>query len=244
MITNSPLSTLEKRELHIPSNVQSQIQAGILAGDELLYYEAISSSQDLDDLEFVVDYNQIVLEASGVGTVGLAVSPSTIVGRGATGDLAALTPTDLLAILPAELKVRVTSQFDKTNDAALANITGLSVSLVAGKSYHFRVILFIDADVTGGHKYAVSGGCTATTIIYQVNSVSNTTNLNVINSRQVALDGAIGQAGLTSGFTIIEGLITVANAGTLTIQFAQNAATPATTSSVLVGSNLVVEEIT
>ena len=85
------------------------------------------------------------------------------------------------------LRAVVTSQFDKTNDAALANVTGLSVNIVTGKTYIFRAVLFVDANVTGGHQYAVSGTATASAIKYQVNAFSNTTNLSVINSRQTAL---------------------------------------------------------
>ena len=99
------------------------------------------------------------------------------------------------------LRVVTTSQFDKTNDAALANVTGLSLSIVTGKTYQFRAVLFVDANGTGGHQYAVSGTATASSIKYQVNAISNTTNLNVINSRQTALGGAVGQAGATTVYT-------------------------------------------
>jgi hypothetical protein len=139
--------------------------------------------------------------------------------------------------------VRVTTQFDKTNDAALANVPGLTVNLMAGKTYGFRVKTWVTANAIGGQKYAISGTCTATAIIYNVTTISNTANAIVISSKQTALGGAVGQAGGTDDYTVIEGLITVNAAGTLTVQFAQNAATPATTSSVLVGSNMEVWRI-
>jgi hypothetical protein len=138
---------------------------------------------------------------------------------------------------------RVTVQFDKTNDAALANITGLSVNVEAARSYYFEAHLFVDADAVGGHQYAIAGTATATSIKYQIDSIDNTLNVYVINSREVALAGAAGQAGATVVETIIKGLIVVNAAGTLTVQFAQNAATPATTSSVLTDSTFVVQEI-
>ena len=138
-----------------------------------------------------------------------------------------------------------TSQFDKTNSSTLANVTGLTATLVAGSTYKFRAVLFVDADMVGGHKYAMAGTCAASAIVYQINAISNTANTIVISSRQTALAGAAGQAGATAGFTEIIGTITVAagSGGTLTVQFAQNVATPATTSSVLVGSTLTVEKI-
>ena len=47
-------------------------------------------------------------------------------------------------------QTRVSTQFDKTN-TTLANITGLSVNVQAGKTYYFEARLFFDADVVGGH---------------------------------------------------------------------------------------------
>lgn len=129
---------------------------------------------------------------------------------------------------------RVSAQFDKSSNTTLGNITGLTATVVAGRSYRFSAMLFYDANATGGHKYAIGGTATATSIIYEIVSVANATNLNVITSRQTALAGAAGQAGSTAGVTTIDGLITVNAGGTVTVQFAQNAATG--TSSILVGS--------
>ena len=38
---------------------------------------------------------------------------------------------------------QVTTQFDKTNDSTLANITGLSYDVMAGDTYIFEAILFV-----------------------------------------------------------------------------------------------------
>ena len=137
--------------------------------------------------------------------------------------------------------VRVTTQFDKTADTALANITGLSVSVAAGNTYQFRAVMFVTGDAVGGQKYAIAGTATATAIVYEVMTVSNSANAIVISSKQTALGGSVGQAGSTDDFTAIEGLITVNAAGTLTVQFAQNAANG--TSSVLVGSHMLVHKV-
>jgi len=137
--------------------------------------------------------------------------------------------------------VRVTTQFDKTADTALANITGLSVSVAAGNTYQFRAVMFVTGDAVGGQKYAIAGTATATAIVYEVMTVSNSANAIVISSKQTALGGSVGQAGSTDDFTTIEGLITVNAAGTLTVQFAQNAANG--TSSVLVGSHMLVHKV-
>jgi hypothetical protein len=135
---------------------------------------------------------------------------------------------------------RASAQFNKTTDTALANITGLSVNVEAGRTYSFEALLFVDADATGGSKYAIAGTATATAIIYEVALIDNATNAFTITSRQTALGGAAGQAGTTAGLCRISGTITVNAAGTLTVQFAQNASNG--TSSVLVGSSFIVRD--
>jgi hypothetical protein len=136
---------------------------------------------------------------------------------------------------------RVTADFTKTTDTTLANVTGLTANVAAGKTYHFRAWLPYAADVTGGHKYAIAGTATATDIRYHIKTVDDASNLNVITSTQTALAGSAGQAGSTAGETIIEGTITVNAAGTLTVQFAQNASSGS--SSVKRGATFIVTEI-
>jgi len=136
---------------------------------------------------------------------------------------------------------RVTAQFDATT-TTLGNITGLTANVAAGKIYKFEALLYIDASVVGGSKYAIAGTATATSIIYEIILIDNTTNANTVTSRQTALAGSSGQAGTTSGWCRVTGLIVVNAAGTLTAQFAQNAANG--TSSVLVGSSFTVQQIT
>ncbi len=139
---------------------------------------------------------------------------------------------------------RVSTQFDATNTTVLANITGLTATLVAGKIYKFEATLFVTKQVLGGEQYSISGSgvLTATAIVYEVLAVDNGGNLNTIASRQTALDGAIGQANGTTGYTKITGIITCGVAGNLTVRFAQNVANAAA-SSVLVGSTFVVSQI-
>lgn len=136
---------------------------------------------------------------------------------------------------------RVAADFSKTTDTTLANITGLSVNVAAGKTYHFEVALYYAADAVGGHKYAIAGTATATDIRYHIQSVADATNLNVITSTQTALAGSAGQAGSTAGMTVISGTITVNAAGTLTVQFAENASSG--TSTIKRGSTFIVTEI-
>lgn len=92
METLSKLSTLEKRELHIPSGVITQAQAGTLLDDELAYYDNITSNQELDILEAGVDYQMVIISASEEGIVGLYVPSSCFIGRKSTGGIVAIPP--------------------------------------------------------------------------------------------------------------------------------------------------------
>lgn len=139
-------------------------------------------------------------------------------------------------------RFRTSAQFDKSNDAALANITGLVASITTGRNYTFRAVLFVTPNATGGHKYAMGGTATASSIRYSILSVDDTSNLNVITSQQTSVGGSAGQAGATTAYTVIEGTIQCNGTGTFAPQFAQNTATPATTSSVLINSYFWVED--
>lgn len=138
---------------------------------------------------------------------------------------------------------RVSSQFDKTNNSTLGNVTGLTYSIKNGFSYMFEACLFVTPNVTGGSKYAIGGTATASSIIYDIILTDEGTNLLTITSRQTAIGGSAGQAGTTSGMCVIKGTLVCSADGTLTVQFAQNVATVATTSSVLVGSYFNVTQI-
>jgi hypothetical protein len=134
---------------------------------------------------------------------------------------------------------RTTSQFDKTN-TTLADITDLSITLASGKTYKFTANLFVTADATGGLKVAMSGTATITSARYDIVAVNKGTSAIVISSEKTALDSSSGHAGATTATVTVEGVITVNAGGTLTVQFAQNAANG--TSSVLVGSSLLAHE--
>jgi hypothetical protein len=137
--------------------------------------------------------------------------------------------------------VNAIAQFDKT-DTTLANVTfDHAFNVSATRTYQINAKIYFDADVTGGSKWAIGGTATAAAVVYQINVICNATNLFVINSRQTALAGSVGQAGCTAGYTEINGTITVNAAGTLTLQFAQNAASG--TSSILVGSTMELTKI-
>jgi len=142
--------------------------------------------------------------------------------------------------IPQIQQSRVSTQFDKTSDTTLANITGLTATVVAGKIYRFEATLFTSSNIAGGVKATIAGTATATSIRYE----GMTTDAGVTTqTRATALGTAVGAVtAVTAGFIKIEGLITVNAAGTLTVQFAQNASN-GTASSVLVGSTFVLTQM-
>jgi len=135
---------------------------------------------------------------------------------------------------------RVSTQFDATSTTTLADITGLTANVAAGKIYRFEAKLYTTSNVAGGVKVAIAGTATATAIVYE----GLTTDAGLITqSRGTALGTAVGAVtAVTAGYITISGTITVNATGTLTVQFAQNASN-GTASSVLVGSTFVITEM-
>jgi len=133
--------------------------------------------------------------------------------------------------------VATTEDFDSAADTTLNDITGLSHTLLAGGKYHFSAYLFITNDVAGGTKIAVSGTCTATVIRYRTEFLGAAYE----SVPSTALDEAEGET--AAHFAVrIDGYIEVADAGTLTIQAAQNNSN-ATATSVKIGSWFQVDTI-
>ena len=136
----------------------------------------------------------------------------------------------------------VTTIFTTSSNTTLANVTGLSATVVSGKTYRFEAFLFTASTSGGGVKFAVGGTATATSTIIQGASMSSGTTYAGNNSRATALGTAVGSALIGDGICRINGEIVVNAGGTLTIQFAQNTSNGAD-SSVLVGSYFVVTQL-
>jgi len=135
---------------------------------------------------------------------------------------------------------RVSTQFNKTSDTTLANVTGLTATVVAGKFYRFEVKLYTTSNIAGGVKVAIAGTATATAVVYE----GLTTDAGLTTqSRATALATAVGAVtAVTAAYILISGTIQVNAAGTLTVQFAQNASN-GTASSVLVGSTFLLTQM-
>jgi hypothetical protein len=138
---------------------------------------------------------------------------------------------------------RVTTQFNKTSSTTLENIPGLSVDVEAGKTYEFYTKLYYSGG-SGKGKVAISGTATSTSLIGIMLDTSTFSP-----EWFTALNFALGSGGL-QGYGLyyqydlvqINGTITVATSGTLTVQFAQYTSN-ATASSILVNSIFSVQEI-
>ena len=142
----------------------------------------------------------------------------------------ALDPLDLTPTF-----VYASAQFDATTDVTLNDIPGLTFTLVAGKTYHFRVQLLLNADLTGGYRVGIGGTATATLIAGGFVSTQN--NVSPASTRFTSVGQIITNAvTVADNIARIEGVIVVNAGGTFTITFAENASSG--TSSVLVGSSL------
>ena len=142
--------------------------------------------------------------------------------------------------IPQIQQSRVTTNFNATSNTTLANITGLTANVATSGTYKFRAVLYTTSDVTAGVKFSIGGTAVATSIIYEalVTDAGLTTQ-----TRGTALAATVGAVtAVTAAYCVIEGIITVTTAGTLTVQFAQNVSN-AVSSVVLVGSNFQLQEI-
>jgi len=138
---------------------------------------------------------------------------------------------------------RVAADFSKTSDTTLANVTGLSVTVGAGRTYTFEAILYTTSNVAGGVKFAIGGTATATSIVTEAIAFDAANTTEPVQTRAAALGTAlISTTALTVAYVRITGTITVSAGGTLTVQFAQNASN-GTASTVLRGSTFMVRDI-
>ncbi len=138
------------------------------------------------------------------------------------------------------------SAFSKTSDATLADVTGLSVTLQAGKVYHITAGLSETQAATGGQKYGLGGTATAvwTQIPVNINCLTAASSPQVSGGTLTAIGSTtvteVG-TGCLAAQVRFDGLVNVTGAGTLTIQFAQN--TSDVTASTLAARGFIRAEV-
>jgi hypothetical protein len=133
---------------------------------------------------------------------------------------------------------RVTTAFSATASTTLANVTGLLTDTLQPGVYDVDINLITTAGASGGVKVALKWGTasmiTATALSVQANSAAATANTTFTTST----DAASILAGTAAYVNVkVRGTITVALAGTLQLQAAQNVSDAAAT-TVALGSTM------
>lgn len=126
---------------------------------------------------------------------------------------------------------------DVTNNNAVANsiadVTGLSFSMISGQTYYFRFnIWYTAAATTTGSRWSINSAAAITRLAYR-SQYSLTGTSETINSGLIAFDlpaaSNASSTATTSGgnIAVIEGMITPAADGTLIARFASEVANSA-----------------
>jgi hypothetical protein len=124
----------------------------------------------------------------------------------------------------------------------LANVTGLTFDLEAGKTYSFVARIMWELDGAGGGiQHAINGTATITNLRYSAFVHPDSSTTPGRTTRTIFGTG-VGSSTGTLGYTEITGTITVNAAGTLVVQHAQLGATG--TSTTKRGSTFHLREIT
>jgi hypothetical protein len=180
------------------------------------------------------------------GTTPAAGSFTTIAASGAITATGALTAgggfaTDANGVVKSGGGSRVTSDFSKTADTALASVTGLSATFLAATTYGFEAVLYVTCAAAGGFKVDLGGGsATVTSMIADFLSIDNATVRSQVQTTDLTTLGYNTAGSATTPVKlVISGTITVNGAGTFIPRFAQSSSN-ATPSVVLRGSRMSV----
>lgn len=126
---------------------------------------------------------------------------------------------------PTDFQKSYTTSPFTSSTTTLANVTGLTANLAKNTVYTFEAKLFITDDALNGSAFAIGGTTGFTTVNYEILYYQNTANTIIASSRETALGGSTGATGITDGYCTISGIIEVGSSnGTLTVQYAQMAA--------------------
>jgi hypothetical protein len=141
-------------------------------------------------------------------------------------------------------QARVTSDQTFTSTTTLANVSGLSVSVAAGRTYSFVAEISWTDAAAGGLQLAIGGTATVTNIIYDGYIIDSAANGIKGNAQATALGTAVASSTTTgtAGHARIAGTITVNAAGTLTVQAAQNTSN-GTATTIKRGSTFIVQDM-
>ncbi len=130
-----------------------------------------------------------------------------------------------------------TSQLDKTSDTTLANIPGMTATLVAGGVYRFQLVAYTTSAAGSGVKFNMGGGTATATAFVAVLTAGTTTS-----PRVTSISGDLSDSSAARSISTINGTITCNAGGTIIPQFAQ-ASSNAVACSVLANSTFTVDRI-
>lgn len=162
--------------------------------------------------------------AAASGTLTLPAATDTLVGKATTDTLTNKTLTDVIDT-DTVISSSATTSVSTTTPAT---ITGLTVSLTAAGKYSYVAQVASTTNGTAGVKVSVGAGGGALTATNFQNTSEFLTAAGLAVLQTTTLDGAQGSTA-TVLFTRVTGAITVATAGPLTVQGAQNVSTTGTT---------------
>lgn len=184
----------------------------------------------------------LVIRMNGNGSITLSGSSGLVTVASASNANIALTPngSGIVNIQGTPFQstgsVRTTGPITITSSTALANISGLSVSLAASGSYHFRAHVPTTAAAAGGIQMAIAYSGSVSYIWYE----GELTSAGVISNqtRATSMGSAVcSSASATAGTGIIEGNIITTTAASLTVQAAQNTSNASAT-TIIQGAEL------
>lgn len=178
---------------------------------------------------------RIRLHASGGLSLGNTTDPGAA-NLSVTGSVAAAASGSNLGDQIRPNYVTCTTQLDKTSNTTLATATGLTVTLVAGKTYAVEGWLSTTAGASGGLKIALvaAASLSATSCRFQALAFNGTTL--VANTTVTALGSNIVANTAVITDVYIKGSIVVNAGGTINVQMAQNVSN-GTPSSIFAGSD-------
>ncbi len=148
--------------------------------------------------------------------------------------------------IPQIQQSRVASDFSSSS-TTVANITGITASLAAGKTYKIEADLYITSDLTSGFKlqYNYTGSTTSVVsdmVIYTLSTGSGGLyQTNRITSFASSLTANTNNSGIAPQLVHLSGTVTANAAGTLTLQFGIGGGV--NTSTVLRGSTMTITQI-
>lgn len=128
-----------------------------------------------------------------------------------------------LIINPGGIKIQ-SADVTKNANVTFADLTGLSVNVLAGKTYIVRAVLYVTVSAAAGAKFQFGGTSTVTSgldHIYVIEAANNTTVAFSAKATPKTLGGFQNASVGLEWVVHIDATIVVNAGGTLTLQFAQ-----------------------